>query len=304
MSEVTEWNPSHLFQALTPDPSPYAIILLNAPISDAQTSTFLDLWSRAKLRLCADGGANRLLEAFPPSENAISGYTYTYDEVNKGKENHVYIPPPHEIRGDLDSIRPRTREFFEKRGVSVIERRSQYATDLQKCAKAVEIFEAESSPSASHTELELVIYGGLSGRFDQTVHTLHVLWTLGAPLPHPSAESAWEKDRDEDARLKRRKKTWVVGEQCLVWILPPGRHRIQARTPPLGPTCGILPLASSEGAKVTTRGLRWDIDASMPTSLPDFVSTSNQIPFDDSGRATIDLETDKTIYWSIELQES
>ncbi|KAK0521349.1 hypothetical protein OC834_006700 [Tilletia horrida] len=112
-----------------------------------------------------------------------------------------------------------------------------------------------------------------------------------------------EDGRDEDATLARRERTWVIGEQCVVWILEPGKHVIYASSPPLGPTCGLLPLVTSKGAKVTTKGLRWNLDGTIPSALPDFVSTSNQIRFAD-GKATIEVETDKAIYWSIELQET
>ncbi|KAK0524934.1 hypothetical protein OC834_005348 [Tilletia horrida] len=294
-STVHEWDVSHLFAPAsdsTPTPSAHAIILLNAPIARAQHETFRHLWRNARLRLCADGGANRLLDAFGA------------DALRAGLERSEpdVVPLPHEIRGDLDSMREDTRAFFAAQGVRITKRDSQYATDLQKCIRAVELFEAEHQ-TRSGAPLELVIYGGLSGRFDQTVHTLHVLWTLGAPLPREIEERGAYSDKDEDATLARRERTWVIGEQCVVWILEPGKHVIYASSPPLGPTCGLLPLVTSNGAKITTKGLRWNLDGTIPSALPDFVSTSNQIPFAD-GKATIEVETDKTIYWSIELQET
>ncbi|CAD6884985.1 unnamed protein product [Tilletia controversa] len=288
-AEVKVWNASHLFVPRSQGGSrpPYAIILLNAPISGSQKEIFLGLWSGARRRLCADGGANRLIEAF--GEQALLDST---------------VPLPDEVRGDLDSMREDARAFFETQRVPITKRESQYATDLQKCIKAVEVFEQDELEKGQISQpLELVIYGGLSGRFDQTVHTLHVLWTLGAPLPETGPGPELLSERDEDATLARRAKTWVVGEQCLVWILEPGRHVIHVSNPPLGPTCGLLPLATSSGARVISKGLRWNLDGTIPSSLPSFVSTSNQIPFT-GGKATIEVETDKTIYWSIELQES
>ncbi|KAE8237603.1 hypothetical protein A4X13_0g8718 [Tilletia indica] len=289
-AEVKIWDASHLFNAGSGHSAPkpdYAIILLNAPISVPQQDIFLSLWTRARHRLCADGGANRLLDAF--GEEALVNST---------------VPLPHEIRGDLDSLREDTRAFFEKLQVRITKRDSQNATDLQKCIKAVEMLEQEELKQGRITEpLELVIYGGLSGRFDQTVHTLHVLWTLGAPIPQDQSGTGSRSEKDEDGTISRRGKTWVVGEQCLVWILEPGRHIIHASSPPLGPTCGLLPLATSSGARIISKGLRWNLDGTIPSSLPSFLSTSNQIPFSE-GKATIEVETDKTIYWSIELQES
>lgn len=58
----------------------------------------------AQLRICADGGANRLFDAAPQwapqrtPEEARSAFT------------------PHVIKGDLDSIRPEVAKFYTERG--------------------------------------------------------------------------------------------------------------------------------------------------------------------------------------------
>ncbi|KAL9937180.1 hypothetical protein V8E36_003589 [Tilletia maclaganii] len=289
---VKVWDASHLFHpsTSTTDSQPaIAIILLNAPISEGQQDIFLNLWRRATLRLCADGGANRLLDAFGRD-------AFTQDGGSA-------IPLPHEIRGDLDSMKLETRAFFEGLGVRITRRESQYATDLQKCIKAVEYFERDEPSRQGKSSLELVIYGGLSGRFDQTAHTLHVLWLLGAPVPNDLPGSDVTLDPDEDASIERREKVWVIGEQCVVWILDTGRHRIVTSSPPLGPTCGLLPFGTSTGAKIVTSGLRWNLDGKTLSSLPGFWSTSNQIELQD-GKANIEITTDQPLYWSIELQGS
>jgi len=187
--------------------------------------------------------------------------------------------------------------------VRITRRESQYATDLQKCIKAVEYFERDEPSRQGKSSLELVIYGGLSGRFDQTAHTLHVLWLLGAPVPNDLPGSDVTLDPDEDASIERREKVWVIGEQCVVWILDTGRHRIVTSSPPLGPTCGLLPFGTSTGAKIVTSGLRWNLDGKTLSSLPGFWSTSNQIELQD-GKANIEITTDQPLYWSIELQGS
>lgn len=124
-------------------------------------------------------------------------------------------------------------------GVSIEKVPSQYATDLQKCIQAVEDFEfesnknptfSESTSSSSSTseiqenqELDLIIYGGLSGRLDQTAHTLHVLWQIapdvivGKGVEEPEGQS---KD-GRGGKLKKRKRSFVVGDGCLTWLLPP-----------------------------------------------------------------------------------
>lgn len=138
--------------------------------------------------------------------------------------------------------------------VSIVHAPSQYATDLQKTVQAVEDFEASGASGnatahANASELDLIIFGGLSGRLDQTIHTLHVLWQLcpgtaaeegvrdpgedDAQLAQPqltapdSAAPSPEDEGEEDetvaeargGRLRKRKRTWVVGEGSLCWLL-------------------------------------------------------------------------------------
>ncbi|KAI3485912.1 hypothetical protein L1887_50566 [Cichorium endivia] len=134
------WDPSPFLLSSGSTPVPrYALVLLNSPIDARQTGHFRRLWASASLRLCADGAANRLLDAFGPS---------AFD---------ADLPLPHAILGDLDSILPSTQQFFESKGVAVHKRPSQYATDLQKTIQQVEDHEDSGD---EHT---LIIYGGLAG---------------------------------------------------------------------------------------------------------------------------------------------
>lgn len=61
----------------------------------------------ATLRVCADGGANRLYDELP---SMLPGQAA--DEVRA-----AYLPSA--IRGDLDSIRPDVLQFYKARGVQV-----------------------------------------------------------------------------------------------------------------------------------------------------------------------------------------
>lgn len=69
---------------------------------------------------------------------------------------------------------------------------SQDSTDLGKCLEA--LVEHEASVGVEH---QLIIVGGLSGRLDQTVHTMHALTVLGAT----------------------RKCTWAVGKDSAACVL-------------------------------------------------------------------------------------
>lgn len=69
-----------------------AVILVNTILP----LHFQKFWKGAKLKICADGGANRLFDFF---ENHTS-------------ERTSYIP--NIIKGDLDSMRKPVREFYTK----------------------------------------------------------------------------------------------------------------------------------------------------------------------------------------------
>ena len=74
----------------------------------------------------------------------------------------------------------------------------QYSTDLGKCiASLVEEEERLKTSDSRPVEHQLVISGGLSGRLDQTVHTIHALMQL--------------------ARVRRR--TWAVGADSIACVL-------------------------------------------------------------------------------------
>lgn len=207
----------------------------------------------ATLRICADGAANAIFDAFreegfqdEPVEGAVD---FPSPEV-------THLLPPNEIVGDLDSVRDAVKDYFEKRGTRVVHRPSQYATDLQKSIQRLEDVEAEQASKG-----DLVIFGGLSGRFDQTTHTLHVMWQLAKGVPDLKGVEDPE-DGVRGGTLLKRSRTWVVNEASVTWLLPPGKHDLQMSRRVLGKTCGILPLGvgpQNDGAHVTTKGLKWNL---------------------------------------------
>ena len=96
----SDWDPSPYLLPNAEPTEPYAVILLNCQIDERQRAHFLRIWTRARVRLCADGAANRLVEAF--------GFEpWMKDSTNT-------LPAPQAIVGDLDSIRPEVKEFFIK----------------------------------------------------------------------------------------------------------------------------------------------------------------------------------------------
>ena len=84
---------------------------------------------------------------------------------------------------------------------------SQDSTDLGKCTAYLEQSErrwhADNPGGQGEVQrLQLVIMGGLSGRLDQTIHTLHAITRLRL------GENA-------------REGTWVVGRESIACVLGP-----------------------------------------------------------------------------------
>ncbi|KAK9384839.1 thiamine pyrophosphokinase [Lipomyces mesembrius] len=113
----------------------FALIVLNQPITDLN---MLDrVWSNAAVKICADGGTNRLYAAL--------------DESTRSKY-------------------PDIRAYYEKElGVPVYYSPDQDSTDFGKCLlKLGELYPGERFP--------VVALGGTGGRVDQEFHSIHTLF--------------------------------------------------------------------------------------------------------------------------------
>ncbi|KAJ3413488.1 hypothetical protein HDV05_007933 [Chytridiales sp. JEL 0842] len=196
------------------------------------------------VRLCADGGANRL-----------------YDGLKNREERLEFLPD--EIRGDLDSLRTDVRQFYESCSVPVTKLDDLYSTDLGKCVRYLQELEAKEEGEKGEGVYEIVVYGAIGGRFDQTmatIHALHELTSLG------------------------RKVYAMSNESMAVLLRENVKHEIHINKRVEGPTCGLLPIGVTE-ARCRTSGLKWNLDESMPAlSFGKFLSTSNWFEGDEDGR--------------------
>lgn len=278
------WDPSPFLLPWSQNDVPrYAMVLLNSPIDTRQIGHFRHLWKSASLRLCADGAANRILDCFGAA-------------AFESQDGRPSVPLPNAILGDLDSIRPDTQHFFTCKGVAVHLRPSQYATDLQKTIQEVEDQEAASGDGDEHT---LIIFGGLAGRLDQSVHTLHVLWQLAPGTEQLGSVLDPDGLNERGSRLKKRQRTFAIGDGSVAWLLPKGKHVLKMSRQVMGKTCGILPLGvGNSGANVSTKGLEWNLERDS-TTLGGFLSTSNHLA-DEQG--VVEVENDEPVYWTVELR--
>ncbi|KAF9815602.1 hypothetical protein IEO21_04462 [Rhodonia placenta] len=214
------------------------------------------LWNGCSWRYCADGGANRLHDPRHPHPAAYLAR---------------YLPDL--IKGDLDSLRSDVREYYTSKNITVVEDHDQYSTDLMKCISAL----AEREKAEGMEDSDLVILGGLSGRLDQTVHTLSFLHKL----------------------RKSKRRVFAITDDSVAWVLPEGEHRIHINHDMLGPTCGLLPLGV-DSTILSTTGLRWNL-TDTESSFDGLVSTSNHlVPEED----IVWVKTSRPIWWTAELRAS
>ncbi|ESQ36645.1 hypothetical protein EUTSA_v10008492mg [Eutrema salsugineum] len=211
----------------------YALVVLN---QNLPRFTPL-LWEHAKLRLCADGGANRIYDELPlffPHEDAL---------VIRNRYK------PDVIKGDMDSIRRDVLDFYVSLGTKVIdESHDQDTTDLDKCI----LYIRGSTLNQESCRLQILATGALGGRFDHEAGNLNVLY------------------RYPDTRII------LLSDDCLIQLLPKThRHEIQIQHSLQGPHCGLIPIATPS-AKTTTTGLQWDL-SNTEMRFGGLISTSNMV---------------------------
>ncbi|KAH6573870.1 hypothetical protein BASA50_004886 [Batrachochytrium salamandrivorans] len=273
-----------------------ALLILNQPL--CRLSCFETLWQNVSVRMCADGGANRL-----------------YDTLATDELRTRFIP--NFICGDLDSLRPDVREFYRSAGVEIIWDPSQDSTDFQKCLRHFEkVYETPGGEM-----MHVLAFGALSGRLDQTIGSLSTLFrqplqrklylasndsiaTLIRPVP-ASLETPPSEDLSTD----------VNARLCHIWSAKGFE----------GPCCGIGSLGCD--ARVISTGLKWNLDKTMVLNFDKLWSSSNAFENDDtphrhgwSAESELDdhgipsvvntghieymhvtIDTDKPVLWTVEV---
>ncbi|KAI4216153.1 MAG: hypothetical protein LQ351_001653 [Letrouitia transgressa] len=169
------------------------------------------------------------------------------------------------ICGDLDSLLPEVKEYYESKGCQIVEDSSQDSTDIAKCLKQIEsqtdailstIAEQKNMPKDSYqSHVDVVLLGGLGGRIDQALSILHHLYKSG-----------------EEDTLKYR--LFLVSPHSVAFVLVKGSNLIVAPSTHFSSraSIGIIPIGRP--AIVSTRGLKWDVD-DWPTEFGTQISTSN-----------------------------
>lgn len=229
-----------------------ALVILNSPIHCPPSPLFQQLWEASSVRVCADGGANRLYKA---SQDLI----------------------PNLIRGDLDSLDPSVRAYYESKGVSIERDPDQDSNDLDKALTA--LVTSLNNNSNNHNGkgvggggyTRVIIFGAFGGRFDQEMAAIQALYKWSPRFQY---------------RL-------VLFDDVTSAFLLPANVKNEIRLPHFGdkkevetgsnkkiigegPTCGLIPIGCKCDSVVTT-GFKWDLDGSIPLEFGGLVSTSNHV---------------------------
>ncbi|KAI8992495.1 thiamine pyrophosphokinase [Pilobolus umbonatus] len=219
----------------------FCLIVLNQPIT--RLKLFMRLWKNASYKFVADGGANRLYDAF--------------------EHDPVLLQ-----QGDLDSIRTEVESYYQSKGVTITRVSEQDSTDFMKCVYLLQEKEKEDK-----RKYDIVALPALSGRFDQTMANINLLYMM----------------KDEIER-----KFSLISDENITLLLDEGEHQIHCQPELEGPTCGIMPIGSP--ATLTTHGLKWDMDH-LRCYFGGMVSTSNAVDSD-----TVSIMTDAPVIWTIEIK--
>ncbi|KAG7195614.1 uncharacterized protein KQ657_003381 [Scheffersomyces spartinae] len=261
-NDVNVISPFSVFSPSVEDPTARALIVLNQSLKNVPR--FLTVWQGCLIHVCADGGANRL-----------------YDYFDSEEERKQYIPLY--IVGDLDSLHKSVREYYERHGTRVIEQATQFATDYMKALMLVQLQLYNPTiikgPIDTHDEIEvlyqkhivknltvapklnLYVFGGIGGRFDQTVHSISQLYKTHEI--HPSIQQ------------------FHITKSEMIFLLPEGSNAViysnktAFNSRDRVPICGLLPLGSGE-VELTTFGLKYDV-TDWPSSMLGNVSSSNGV---------------------------
>lgn len=224
----------------------WALIVLNQPFS---RKLFDILWNACEWRVFADGGSNRVRDLL-------------------GNEWKSYLPDL--ITGDLDSIRSDVQQDYTSMDVRVVRDGSLDATDFMKCFDAIKELERRTPQEGDYS---VIVLGGLSGRIDQTVHTMSYLYKLRRIRAH----------------------VFVATDDDVGWVLDEGEHYISLDRTFLGQTCGLLPVGI-ESTRLSMKGLQWNW-TDHESSLDGDVSTSNWLAADE-----IWIKTTRPIWWTMSLK--
>jgi thiamine pyrophosphokinase len=248
-----------------------ALIILNQPITRENESKLVKLWSNSSIRICVDGGMNRL-----------------HEWAQEQKTAAAYVPDF--ICGDLDSIDPLVLDCYLRLGSKCVCLNNQDLSDFTKTLRFLvsylknglldqELFDISSYSNGKclnrhqldelrgkQCQIENVYcFCDYTGRLDHALSNLHSLY-------------------DE---CLSNVNCYLVSPESLTFLLRKGQNIVFVDDDVhRGRYCGLVPLA--QPVQVSTYGLKWNLNR-QTIQFGKFISSSNE--FDDSKHSTNDQQT-------------
>lgn len=266
-------QPFEVFEAKSQSLHPSALVILNTSLHGIDVKA---LWQFSGVRVCADGGANRLYSYFSAEDRA------------------KYVPDF--ITGDCDSLSQDVEDYYRQHGTTIIRQDSQYSTDFMKALcvaaayylplrnllfKPIDADVGTDGMDKNYEPLTVYVAGGVGGRFDQTCHLISQLFAVRARYP------GFEM--------------YIVTESDLLFLVPKGTSHVTYGSPGSffrghgSPKCGIMPFKGK--TVLNTDGLRYDVEE-WPSEMGANVSTSNEV----CGVNGFVVNSTEDVVMSIEIQ--
>jgi len=254
------------------------VLLANKRANDLECKSLFEyLWEKSSLRICADGGANRL-----------------YNASNAQAPTQSTNMVPDLIVGDLDSVTDTVRDYYENQGTVIYRDSDQYKNDLDKAMQAICDYKKGTGCILEHSQrlqklkintksspkVRICIYGAFGGRFDQSMASIQALYR-------------WSKEK-----ILQNDDLILYTEETSAYILHPNiRYTIEIERTKEGPACGLIPIGGKCDA-CWSEGLQWDLDENMgPMEFGGLVSTSNVIDND-----CVKIECSQPLIWTTEMR--
>ncbi|KAI9737822.1 MAG: hypothetical protein M1834_009191 [Cirrosporium novae-zelandiae] len=267
-----DWDPSlYLYppSSHVKERSPFVLLILNQKF---HPKLFHTLHTNALFTICADGAANCL-----------------HDMLMTDMKDLDHAKACDLILGDLDSLKSSVRTYFQNFGVQVIQDHDQDSTDFTKCLwyirdhkdAILRTSNRKHAPADTVSDrLDVVVLGGMGGRLDQAISTIHHLYFAARdPTLIPG-------------------NLFLVTAQNISFVLKKGKNAISTplKEGILLRDVGVLPVGVP--AIITTKGLEWDVK-DWKTELGGVISTSNHIKSD-----VIEIETNEPVLFTVEFAPS